>query len=115
MAPTPIMRLLIALMLSVMASAQTSRTVVLTWQDGVNPTDTTYSVYRAQGPCQSGQTFAPVATGITALTYSDPVTKPGQYCYYATATYGGLESDASNNADAKVKPVAPRLLSVTVN
>jgi len=94
------------------------RTVTLSWEDTKNPTETTYSIYRISGRCSDNpipppptpSPYAKVATNVTAKTYVDSVSI-GTYCYYATASLNGLESDPSVTAEVKVKPFPPSSLS----
>lgn len=91
-----------------------TRQVVLTWDDTLNPAGTTYNIYRSPAPCGLSSTvFTKLIPNITAKTYTDTAT-PGQYCYYATATTNALESDHSNTVDTSVNPYPPSKLSVTV-
>lgn len=76
------------------------RTVALTWADASNPSGTTYSVYRAAGPCSGSPSFAKIATSIAALNYTDKALAPGTYCYAVTASYNGQESVRSTTAVA---------------
>lgn len=108
------MRLIILLFISITLQAQATRTVTLTWADAANPAVTTYSVYRAPGVCSGTPVFAKIATGLTAKTYQDAAVAPGNYCYTATASTGGIESPQSTSAAAVVTPFAPDGLSITV-
>jgi hypothetical protein len=109
------MKLLFLLILTVAGMAQTTRTVTLSWTDTVNPVGTTYSVYRASGPCSGTPTFTKInVSPITAKTYQDTGLTPGQYCYAATATFNAEESVQSAAAGARVTPFAPSGVSVTV-
>jgi len=64
------------------AHAQTTtHKAVLTWQDTLNPAGTTYTVLRATGLCSGTPSFATLASGLTALTYTDTTVTPGNYCY----------------------------------
>jgi fibronectin type 3 domain-containing protein len=105
----------LALVLACSAFAQASqRQVILTWEDALNPAGTTYSIYRAQGQCATATAFTRLASAITPKTYTDTA-NPGQYCYQVTAVLNAVESDPSNNAEAKVKPAPPTKLTVTIN
>lgn len=105
--------LLLAIGALTLSAQPSQRQVTLTWEDLVNPAGTTYNVYRAQGQCSTTQTFVKVASGLAAKTATDTV-NPGQYCYYATATFDTAESDASLTAGAKVKPGSPQKFTVQV-
>lgn len=106
--------LLLLLLAATACFAQSTRTVTLTWADTVNPAGTTYSVYRASGLCSGTPTFAKIATGLTVKTYQDAAIAPGNYCYTATASFNGIESEQSTSVATAVTPFAPSGLSITV-
>lgn len=108
------MRLLTILFALALQAQPATRTVTLTWADTSNPAGTTYSIYRASGPCSGTPVFSKVATGLTAKTYQDATLAPGNYCYVATASLGGIESAQSTSAGAVVTPFAPNGLAITV-
>jgi len=70
----------------------------LTWVDTVNPSGTTYNVYRAQGGCPTTFSLSLLASavatqGSTPLTYVDnTVTNAQNYCYAVTAVFDTIES-----------------------
>jgi hypothetical protein len=105
---------LLTLVLPVIARSQ-GHEVILTWKASVD-TGVTYNMYRLQGACPASGTvgFTKFVTGITGTTYTDGGIAPGQYCYYATASLGGLESDPSNFAPANIAPGAPTSLKLTI-
>ena len=105
---------LVFLLFALVAAAQTTHSVTLTWADTLNPAGTTYSIYRATGLCSGTPVFSKVASAITVKTYQDTTVQPGNYCYTATATINGMESAQSNTALAPVPSFAPTGLSVTV-
>lgn len=97
------------------ASAQPGpHSVILRWTDTLNPTGTTYSVYRATGLCSGTPTFSKIATGVTVLTFTDSTVTPGNYCYQVTATVNGNESAPSNAVNPAVPAFVPTALSFTV-
>ena len=96
------------------ASAQTTHKAILTWTDTLNPTGTTYSVYRAPGLCSGTPVFAKLATGLTAMTYTDSTVTPGNFCFAVTATSNGVESAQSNSVLGSVPAFSPSGLQVTV-
>lgn len=109
-------KLLILITLTIgIITAQVSHSVTLTWQDNVNPTGTTYSIYWVSGLCSGTPTFSKVATAVTVKTYQDTTVTPGNYCYTVTATYNGMESAQSNTAAAPVPSFAPTNVTVIVN
>lgn len=61
---------------------------MLAWNDTVNPSGTTYNVYRGT---QVAGPFVAIVTGLTVLTFTDSVSA-GRYCYYITSVNGGGES-----------------------
>jgi len=96
------------------AFAQVTHSATLTWVDTQNPTGTTYNVYRATGLCSGTPVFSKLQAGVTVLTYTDSTVTPGNFCYQVTATSLGIESAASNTAQAPVPNFAPTNLQVTV-
>lgn len=106
--------LLVLLLASGALLAQTTHNATLTWTDTLNPTGTTYSVYRATGLCSGSPVFSKIASAIAVKTYVDNTVTPGNYCYQATATYSGMESGPSNSALATIPSFAPTGLSITV-
>ena len=96
------------------ALAQTAHSATLTWADLLNPTGTTYSVYRATGLCSGTPTYAKIASALTVKTYEDVTVQPGNYCYTVTAVFNGMESAPSNTAGAPVPSFPPASLNVTV-
>jgi hypothetical protein len=120
------MKLLILLLIaafSLVGQTQT-RKVTLAWEDLVNPTGTKYNIYRVAGTCSSNVACIPsennqcpyvsVATGLAGKTYLDQPPAIGIYCYHATSVYNNLESDPSTTAEAKVKPMPPGKLTISV-
>ena len=100
---------------ALMAQPAGTHSVTLTWQDGRNPTGTTYNAYRAPGACGSATAvFTGVGLGLTGLTYVDSTVSIGTYCYQVKATNGSTESAASNQAVAIVGLFAPFGLTVVV-
>lgn len=98
-------------------SAQTTHTVKLTWNDTVNPTGTTYNVYRAAAACSTNPTLTKLtATPLSAMTYTDSaVTNGTTYCYAVTAVGPGGESAFSNEAPAAIiAPPSAVTITVTV-
>lgn len=97
------MKLLISLLIC--ASALCAQTVpppgvLLTWADPGNPTNTTYSIWRATGLCSGTPTFAKIAAGVTAKTYDDLTAIGGNYAYVITATAPGLPESAQSSCIA---------------
>lgn len=95
------------------AFAQSSHSVTLSWTDTLNPSATTYNVYRASGLCSGSPAFTQVATSVNAKTYQDTTVTIGNYCYGITATLSGAESAKSPLVNPSVVPFAPQGLSVT--
>lgn len=96
------------------AFAQTTHSATLTWADTQNPAGTTYNVYRATGLCSGTPVFSKLASGLVPKTFTDPTVSPGNWCFQVTATTAGIESPASNTAQAPVPNFAPTQLQVTV-
>jgi hypothetical protein len=92
-------RLLSALWICGALVAQAPHSVTLSWSYDA---DATFSVYKANGPCEGPPTMEQIATGLTEKTYQDTAVSTGQYCYAATATVAGAESAYSNLALAEV-------------
>ena len=99
-------------------SQTTSHSATLSWVDGVNPSGTTYNVYRAGGTCVGTPTFTKITTTpLTVLTYVDTnVTSNTNYCYTVKATLNGIESSNSNLISAAIPldVYAPTKLTATV-
>jgi hypothetical protein len=108
------MRKLLLLLIAWPLAAQTTHSVTLAWVDTLNPSGTTYSVYRAPGLCSGSPVFAKLATAVTVLTYLDSTVTPGSYCYQVTATAAGVESAPSPTAAAAVPSFPPTQLETTV-
>jgi hypothetical protein len=111
-----ITRLIVVLFLIALPlQAQTVHTVKLTWNDTVNPTGTTYNVYRAAAACSTNPTLTKLNTSpITVMTYTDStVTNGTTYCYAATAVGPGGESAFSNDAPAVIV-APPNAITITV-
>jgi hypothetical protein len=103
------------LLCTVPLRAQTAtHSVKLSWVDALNPSGTTYTVYRAPGLCSGTPVFAKLATGVAVLTFTDSTVTPGNFCYQVTATVGGVESAPSNSVLAPVPAFAPSALTFTV-
>jgi fibronectin type 3 domain-containing protein len=99
----------------VLANAQSTHSVVLSWTDTTNPAGTTYSIYRVAGLCSGTPTFNKLATALTTKTYTDSTVVPGNYCYQATATsQSGVESAPSNSVNPSVPTFAPTNLTFSV-
>jgi hypothetical protein len=60
-------------------AAEQSRTVTLAWDDLLNPTGTTYTVYRAQGACSGTPAYVSIASAIATKTHDDTGLLPGKY------------------------------------
>lgn len=93
---------------------QTTHSATLTWVDTLNPSGTTYNVYRSTGLCSGTPVFSKIATAITPKTYQDTTVSPGPYCYEVTAQFSGVESAPSNTGLANVPSFAPTQLTVVV-
>ena len=102
------------LAMALLAQAATTHSVTLQWSDTVNPTGTTYNVYRATGLCSGTPSFSKLATGVAVTNYVDTTVTPGNYCYQVTASLNGMESSPSNSVLAPVPPFAPSALTFTV-
>lgn len=94
--------------------AQAAHTATLNWVDTLNPSGTTYNVYRATGLCSGNPTFNKIATAITLKTYPDNTVPIGNSCYTVTATFQSAESNPSPTASAAVVPFAPSSITVQV-
>lgn len=105
---------LLFILVAVSLAQAAPHSVTLTWTDALNPSGTNYSVYRANGLCSGTPVFSKLATAVSLLTYKDTTVSPGNYCYQVTATFGGVESAASNTAAPLVPSFAPTALTSTV-
>lgn len=84
--------------------------VTLSWNDAINPTGTTYNVYRVTAACAVSTSTPPagftqiatgLAGGLSPIAYTDAtVAAATTYCYVVTAVVAGAESAASNSAQA---------------
>jgi hypothetical protein len=81
----------------------------------VNPSGTTYSVYKSSTVPPAVPVFTKIAQGVAAKTYVDAGVTPGVYKYYVTAVLNTSESVPSNIADADAKPFIPLLLRAEVD
>lgn len=87
--------------------------ILLSWADTVNPTGSTYHVYRAPGACSAASTFAKV-TDLPSLSKSlADAPGAGTWCYQVTAVVDGVESEPSAPLTVKTKPAAPTGLTAT--
>lgn len=78
--------------------------IALTWNADADAVS--YDVYR--GTASGKESSTPVATGITALTWTDTAVNAGQtYFYTITAVSGSNQSSPSNEASATVPFSAP--------
>lgn len=92
--------------------AQGAHSVTLGWTDTVNPSGTTYNVYRATSTCTGSPTFSKIASAVAVKTYVDSAVTVNDYCYQVTAFLNSAESAPSNSVLAAVLPFAPTGLSI---
>lgn len=100
-----------------------SHSVALTWTastDSTTATPGTVNVYRATGACPTSGigtlSYTALATGqAPAGTYTDSTVTVGTYCYYVTATIGGVASGPSSTFLAGIGPAAPATLTGVVH
>jgi len=95
---------LIILLLSTVSSRPAHHTVKLNWNAPVPSTGvsvTGYNVYRSVTP---GGPYARIATGVTGLTYHDPIVNNGTTYYYVVTSVAtnGRESTFSTEVPAKI-------------
>ena len=70
------------LILLLLFAPPAKKVAVLTWADSVNPSGTTYTVYRAGAPCSDLPAMSKLAGPLSVMTYTDEGIKPSrQYCY----------------------------------
>ncbi len=94
-------------------SAQ-GHSVTLNWSDIINPSGTTWNVYRAPGACTASPVFVKLnAAAVTVKTYVDSTVVSGSYCFQVTAVLNGIESLPSNSIGA-VYPSPPVLQPLTI-
>lgn len=110
--------LLLTLILTAGAYAQTGRTVSITWTASTSPGVTGNNVYRATGACAAATAsqFTKINANPVAANNYDDISMPsyGDYCYLVRAAAGAFESPDSNKADAAVRPKAPTGLNGTL-
>jgi len=109
--------------LSLLAGAQSTHSVALTWtasdSAAANPS-LTYNVYRsagANGGCTSVSPATKVNTApVTTTAFTDTVPATiGTYCYAVTSVVNGIESTDSTDAVALVPPDPPTNVTATVH
>jgi hypothetical protein len=99
------------LLLAALSFAQSSHSVVLSWNASsdakANP-KLTYNVYRALGECSDPLLPKPIkinSTPVTAVSFTDEHVSAGSsYCYTAKSALNGLESKPSNAVQAIILP-----------
>jgi fibronectin type 3 domain-containing protein len=100
---------------TVKAQAPTVHSAVLTWTASTTP-NVTYTVYRATA--QAGP-FTAIASGVTALTFSDTTGTGGTLYYYEVDAVDstGDASGPSNEVSGTFKsnPATPSALAVSEN
>ena len=98
--------------------------VVIVWTDALNPTGTTYNVYRANGACPANPpTLAALGaftvqntSPVTVKTYTDTaVNSAAVYCYFVTALNGTSQSSPSNTTMATIPGLYAPAVTVTVS
>ncbi len=110
-----IVSLTVLMLAAVSCPGQTTHSATLNWNAPSDATaETTYSVYRAPGPCSGTPVLTKIASGIVPRNYVDASVTPGPYCYAVTAVAGGAESVYSNLAAATVPSFAPTTLTIIV-
>jgi fibronectin type 3 domain-containing protein len=91
------------------AAASGNHVVTLSWQASTGSVPITYNIYR--GAAAGGESGTPIATGLSATSYTDTgVVNNSTYYYYVSAVNNLGTSRASNEASAT--PVAPTAPSV---
>lgn len=108
--------MILPLILSLLLQVQPGQhSVVLAWMDAKNSAGTTYNVKRATGSCSGTPAFTILATGVTALAYTDSsVTAGTAYCYEVTASLNGDESAPSNTVNPQVPAPPPPTVSIPI-
>jgi hypothetical protein len=114
------MRLFFLFSSVLLANAPVAHNASLAWTDALNPTGTTYNVYREPAACSAapGGTNAEIASGLTSLAYVDSSISLGaSYCYRVTAVNLGYESGFSNAVTVSfpAAPAAPTNLTGKAN
>lgn len=108
--------LLLLFLVCGIAFAQTpTHSATLTWTDTVNPSGTTYDVYRATAACPTGGVIGTLtytllnSTPLSVMTYTDTtVTAATTYCYYLTAVgTTGLQSAPSGTVQGTIPSTFP--------
>lgn len=105
---------ILVFLFAVLAAAQTTHTVELSWEDTLNPVGTVYAVYRGDARCTQSPVMVKIAQDIAVKVYTQNGVSVGNYCYHVTANLNALESLPSNQALAEVRPWSPSKLNVTV-
>jgi hypothetical protein len=109
--------LLVSLAIPAFALAQTqTHSATLTWTDTLNPSGTTYNVWRLTGTCPTTAPTSTPPTGFTQIntsaitlkTYQDTaVTGGSTYCYVITAVNSGGQSAPSSDIPATIPTLYP--------
>lgn len=92
---------------SIQAMSPSAGIVNVTWTDAINPTGTTRSVYRTDGPCSGFPGFTRIAQGLTTNSYTDTIATQGSKCYGVTATFNGIESRQSDTSEVTLTGNSP--------
>lgn len=109
--------LLLTLFLSTLGYAQVQKQVVLNWEHSSLEPGITFNAWRAQKLCADTGVadFVKINTApIPVKTYTDTDPKMGANCYVVTAVFQNEESAQSNKAEAKVPPIPPINLQLTL-
>lgn len=86
-----------------LSASATSASIQLQWSTAANAT--TYSVYRGTSP--GGEGAAPVATGITATSWTDPNTLGGTTYYYRVVGIDSIGDGPQSNEAFATAPITP--------
>jgi hypothetical protein len=98
---------LLILALAVFPLTAKTYTVKLVWKYAANAGRVTFNVYRASSPCSVSSSPARIGQA-TSKSYKDKSVRQGNYCYYVTAVYPGVESLPSNKVTLRTTDFTKR-------
>jgi hypothetical protein len=110
--------LLLILALAGMSFAQ-GHSATLTWTDNLNPSGTTYNIYRTLGACSATTVFSsPIISGLLVKTFVDTTVTTGVYCYAVTAVFNMVQSMISTTTGTDyvtgtIPSSAPTMVTLT--
>lgn len=94
-----------------------AKNVTVTWNDTVNPSNTTYNVYRSTGSCPVTIPTTAVGTkvgvSLAVKTFTEPIAF-GTFCYQVTALNGTTESSPAQGNAINLTLSPPITITITI-